>query len=210
MEQKEIDFKPYAKFLYEVGALAQTARTGFRHLGNWRQSVSEHLCRTAYIGFVLAHLEQERGETVNVGQVLENCLFHDLGEARATDLDYVSQKYSQTDELAAIKDAVKGLAFGDRIIRAFMEAEEKSTPESIITKDADNIELLCSLREIIDNGNKQAESWIAPIVKRLRTESAKKLATEVLTTSSDEWWYENKEDSYWVKGGKGHNDINNP
>lgn len=207
MEQ-ETNFKSYAKFFYEVGALAQTPRTGFRHLGGWRQSISEHLLRTTYIGFALAHLEEQRGEKVNIGQVIENCMFHDLGEARALDLDYISQKYSKTDELAAIKDSVKDLIFGDRILKAFMETEERTTIEGIIAKEADNIDLLCSLREIIDDGNKQAERWLPPLMKRLKTESGKGLAEALLSTDSDEWWYENKEDSYWVSGGKRKENVN--
>lgn len=107
MKRTKKSLKAYANFLFEAGVLARTPRAGFRHLGNWKQSVAEHLCRTAYVGFVLAHLEQEKGEEVSVEKVMECCLFHDFGEARAIDLDYISQKYSKTDELKAIQDAVK-------------------------------------------------------------------------------------------------------
>ncbi len=195
-------FKPYANFLYEVGVLARTQRSGFRHLRPWDQSISEHLCRTAYIGFVLAHLEQENGEKVDIGKVVECCLFHDLGEARAIDLDYISQKYSKTDELKAIQDAVKDLPFGPRIIQAFHEVEERSTKEGVISKDADQLELLCSLKEVMDSGNKLAETWIPPLKQRLRTKSAQDLFEAIMNTDSSEWWYENKKDDYWVKGGK--------
>lgn len=194
--------KPYVNFLFEVGVLNKTPRSGFRHLGGLDQSVSEHLCRTAYVGFVLAHLEKERGEKVDERKVLENCLFHDFGEARTADLDYISQKYSKTDELSAIKDAVKDLSFGERIINAFKETEGRTTPEGIIAKDADQIELLCTLREIIDNGNKQASDWIPPLLKRLKTQSAKEIARVMLKTAPNDWWFQNKEDEYWVTGGK--------
>lgn len=194
--------KPYANFLFEVGVLNRTPRTGFRHLGRFQQSISEHLCRTAYVGFVLAHLEIEKGEKLEIGKVLENCLFHDLGEARATDLDYVSKKYSKSDELRAIQDAVKGLPFGDRIINAFNETEERSTKEGIVAKDADNLELLLALKEIIDNGNLQAKDWIPPLLKRLKTDSAKKLAKVILRTNYNDWWFGNKKDEFWVRGGK--------
>lgn len=161
-----------------------------------------HLCRTAYVGFVLAHLEQERGEKIDIGKVVENCLFHDFGEARAIDLDYVSQKYSKTDELKAIQDAVRDLSFGKRIIAAFQETEERTTKEGIIAKDADQIELLCSLKEVIDNGNQQAKEWIPSLLKRLKTPSAQELAKVIVETNSNDWWFQNKEDEYWVSGGK--------
>ncbi|OGH46967.1 MAG: hypothetical protein A3A51_01155 [Candidatus Levybacteria bacterium RIFCSPLOWO2_01_FULL_39_10] len=192
--------KPYADFLFEVGALSRTPRSGFRHLGSFDQSISEHLLRTAYIGYVLAHLEKDKG--IDIGRVVENCMFHDLGEARALDLDYISQKYSQSDELAAIKDAVKGLSFGRKIVESFKETEINQTKEGIIAKDADQLELICSLKEIIDNGNSQAKDWIPHAVKRLKTKSAKSLAKEILRTNSNDWWFENKKDNYWVTGGK--------
>lgn len=196
------NLKPVANFLFEAGVLSKTPRSGFRHLDGWPQSVAEHLFRTSYIGFALAHLEKDRGEKISIEKVVENCLFHDLGEARAIDLDYISQKYSKTNELQAIKDAVKGLSFGPRIVKSFLEVEEKSTKEGIIAKDADQLELLCSLKEIMDTGNTQAAAWVAPLIKRLKTESGKALAEQILATDTNDWWYENKEDDYWVKGGK--------
>ena len=201
-EKPSTEYKKYANFLFEAGVLARTPRAGFRHLGSWRQSVAEHLFRTAYVGFTLANLEKEAGENIDIGKVLECCLFHDFGEARALDLDYISQKYSQSDELRAIQDAVKDLPFGQRIIDAFSETETRSTPEGAIAKDADQLELLLTLKEIMDNGNKQAVDWIGPTMQRFKTNSAKLLADEILKTSSDDWWFSNKSDNYWVTGGK--------
>ena len=202
MSKNKEKLKPYANFLFEAGVLARTPRSGFRHLGGWKQSIAEHLFRTAYVGFVLAHLEQEAGETVDIGKVVECCLFHDFGEARAIDLDYISQKYSKSDELKAIQDAVQDLPFGQRILKAFQETESRSTTEGVITKDADHLELPCTLKEITENGNKHAESWIPFLIKRLRTNSAKTLAEEILATDSNNWWFGDREDEYWIKGGK--------
>ena len=196
------NIKPYANFLFEVGVLNRTPRSGFRHLGGWRQSVSEHLLRTAYIGFVLAHFEDKKAENIDIRKILENCLFHDLGEARAIDLDYISQKYSKSDELKAIQDCVKDLSFGKLVVNSFKETEGRLTKEGIIAKDADQLELLCTLKELIDNGNKQAREWIPSLIKRLKTKSAKKLAKEIMKTNSNDWWFEDKKDKYWVEGGK--------
>ena len=41
------------------------------------------------------------------------CLFHDLVEARTGDLNYVSKKYVQADEVAAVNDMTVNLPFGD-------------------------------------------------------------------------------------------------
>lgn len=193
----------YANFLFEVGVLNRTPRAGFRHLGGWQQSVSEHLLRTTYTGYVLAHLEEKNGEKINIGRVVEICMFHDLGEARALDLDYISQKYSKTDEFAAISDAVKDLIFENKVVTAFKEEEDRTTIEGVIARDADQLELLVSLKEIIDDGSKVAAEWIPPLLKRLRTKSAKQLAKSILKTNSNDWWYQNKKDKYWTTGGKG-------
>ena len=201
-DKPQKNYKAFANFLFEAGVLARTPRSGFRHLGSWRQSVAEHLLRTTYVGFTLAHLERGKDDSIDIEKVLECCLFHDFGEARALDLDYISQKYSNSDELKAIKDAVKDLPFGQRVIEAFSETEKQSTKEGIIAKDADHLELLLTLKEIMDNGNQQAADWIGPAMKRFKTDSAKLLADEILNTGSDEWWFADKSDNYWVTGGK--------
>lgn len=56
----------------------------------------------------------------------------------------------------------------------------------------------------MDTGNKLAESWIQPLLKRLRTTLAQELAEEILSTDSNNWWYENIDANYWVIGGKDH------
>lgn len=200
--KKTLKLKPYAEFLFEVGVLERTPRSGFRHLGDWHQSVSEHLLRTSYIGYSLGHLEKEKDKSINVHRIVELCMFHDLAEARASDLDYINQKYSKTDELKAIEDAVGGLIFGKDIIDSFKESDAKITKEGIIAKDADQIELLCTLKEIMDNGNKEAKAWLPPLLKRLKTKTAQKLAKEILKTNSNDWWYKDKKGSYWITGGK--------
>jgi putative hydrolase of HD superfamily len=192
----------YANFLYEAGILNQTPRSGLRFLGGRRQSIAEHLCRTAYIGYLLSQMEIEKGQKVDIGNVLANCLFHDLGEARALDLDYVSQKYSKSDELQAIKDAVNQLSFGEKIIAAYLETEERSTTEGIIAKDADQLEFVCTLREIAADGNVEAETWIPTIVQRLRSESGKLIADQLLQTNPNEWWKIGVEQSHWLNGSK--------
>ena len=201
VEKSVGDLSPYANFFFEVGTLSRTPRSGFRHLGNWRQSVAEHLCRTAYIGFTIAHLELQKGVQVDIGGVVERCLFHDLGEARTGDLDYIGQKYARVNELRAVQDSVKNLPFGQRIIDAFTETEERSTPEGNVAKDADALELLCSLKEITDSGNPQAMSWTPSLLKRLRTRSAQELAEVILKTNSSDWCYGDRDDKYWIKGG---------
>lgn len=194
--------KPYVDFLYEVGILNMTLRSGFRHLGGWKQSIAEHTHRMLFIALILANFEKAKGKKIDTEKLLEMCMVHDFGEARALDLDWISQKYTQSDELRAIQDAVKDLPIGKRILDLYLEYKERKTPESIIVKEADHLELLLTLREIEENGNKQAKDWIKPLLKRLNTDISRKIAREIIKTSPTDWWYANKKDKYWIIGGK--------
>ncbi len=101
--------KNLANFLFEVGMLKRTPRTGFQFLGSGAESVAEHIFRTAMIGYTLARMD----EKADVGRVLQICLFHDIPEARTGDLNYMNKKYVKADEEKAIEDLARTLPFGD-------------------------------------------------------------------------------------------------
>lgn len=188
------DSKNIVNFLFEVGILAKTPRSGFHFLGSGEQSVAEHTHRTVYVGFVLAKLEGD----VDAEKVLKMCLFHDLAEARTSDLNYVHQKYAISNEHKAIKDLSDTLEFGEEMIKLLFEYKEKKTKEAKLAKDADQLELVLSLKEEIDTGNSRAKSWLPSALKRLNTKVAKNLAKKIIKTDSDEWWLGDKNDPYWV------------
>ncbi|MFA6094642.1 MAG: HD domain-containing protein [Candidatus Paceibacterota bacterium] len=191
--------KGIANFLYEVGMLSKTPRSWSSFLGSGSQSVAEHINRTVYIGYVLGSM---RGGSVNCDKIIKMCLFHDLSEARISDLNYVHQKYTVKKEHEATQDLIKTLAFGNDLEKTIAEYETRETEESILAKEADNLEFLVSLKEQVDVGNERARTWIPSTVKRLKTEEAKKLADAILSTESDEWWFGDKEDKWWVDRNK--------
>jgi putative hydrolase of HD superfamily len=184
-------------FLFEVGILAKTPRSGFHFLGTGAQTVAEHISRAVYIGFTLANLEG-----ADVGKVMKMCLFHDLGEARVSDLNYVHQMYVEKKERKAISDSAENLPFGKDIEDIIDEFEERKSQESIVAKDADNLEWILSLKEESDIGNKRADDWIVSAVKRLKTRSAQLIAKDVVKTDSNAWWFGDKHDSWWVSRDK--------
>jgi putative hydrolase of HD superfamily len=190
--------KDIANFLFEVGILSKTPRSGFHFLGTGNQSVSEHISRTVFIGYTLASLDK----TVDALKVLKMCLLHDLAESRVSDLNYVHQKYVERKEDKAIEDLAKTLPFGDDIQVTLKEYEERKTKEAILAKDADNLDWIISLKEQFDIGNTRAKDWINSAIKRLKTDVAKEIAKEILLTSSDKWWFGDKEDEWWVSRGK--------
>ena len=82
-------------FLFEVGMLKRTPRSGWQFLGSGTESVAEHSYRTAMIAFVLVRLD---GDGLDADRILRMALLHDLPEARTGDLNYMNQKYVHADE----------------------------------------------------------------------------------------------------------------
>lgn len=189
--------KETVNFLFEVGILSKTPRSGFYFLGSGQQSVAEHVNRVCYIGFALAHMAK-----VDVSKVLGMTLFHDVSETRISDLNYVHQKYTEKKEEAAVLDITSKLPFGNDIRNIIHEYEERESFEAKLAKDADNLELLLCLKEQADIGNQKALTWIPQLIQRLLTQQAKVLAETILATDSDEWWYGDKEDKWWVHRNK--------
>jgi len=187
--------KRMVEFMFEVGMLKKTPRTGYQFLGTGGESVADHSFRTAVIGYVLASMHPEADR----GKVILMCLFHDFPEARTGDHNYVNKKYVVVDEDKAIQDQVTGLPFGDEVSRLLREFNAIETLESRLSKDADQLDLILELKEQLDLGNRHAEEWLSFALKRLLTESGKRLASEIMTTERDSWWFDKKTD-WWING----------
>jgi putative hydrolase of HD superfamily len=187
--------KQLTNFLFEVGMLKKTPRTGYQFLGSGSESVAEHSFRTAVIGYLLS--QQEPG--ADTYKITLMCLIHDFHEARTGDHNYVNKKYVRVDEDKAIRDLAEGLPFGDDIISLTREFNEGKSLEALISRDADQLDLILELKEQQDLGNRSAKDWLGYAFKRLQTESAKRLAEEVMNTTYTDWWFEKKSD-WWVNG----------
>jgi putative hydrolase of HD superfamily len=192
------DTSNIADFLFEVGILSKTPRSGFYFLGSGSQSVAEHLNRVTFIGYVLAKMYPEADEN----KIIKMCLFHDLAEGRTSDLNYIHQKYAKADENKALTDIANSVPFGGEIKTLVEERNGGETLESKLAKDADQIEWILSLKEQSDTGNNRANTWIPSALKRIKTEKAQQLAEIIINTKSDNWWFGDKEDSWWVNRNK--------
>jgi putative hydrolases of HD superfamily len=186
------------EFLFEVGMLKRTPRSGWQFLGSGSESVADHAFRTTLITFALARLDG----TVNGDRAVLLALVHDLPEARTGDLNYMNQKYVTADEAQAEGDLTRGLPFGDELSGLLEEYRAESTPEAVLAHDADQLELLLSLKEERDAGNPQADEWIPFVLRRLRSATARELAEQVLSGHSADWWFD-RSSPWWVRGGKG-------
>lgn len=198
--KSNIKEKQVVNFMFEVGILARTPRSGFHFLGTGDQSVAEHINRVCFIGYMLA-LEDGK---VDISKVLQMCLLHDISESRISDLNYVHQKYVERKESSAHKDMTDSIPFGYKLFDLITEYEDRKSPESILVKDADNIEWILALKEELDTGNTRALKWIKPAIKRLKLPYAKKLADVIMKTDSNDWWFDEKsqKNKWWVNRNK--------
>ena len=190
-----MELKAIADFLFEVGMLKRTPRSGFQFLGTGRETVAEHSLRCAVIGYALARMSDLPTE-----KVVLMCLFHDLVEARTGDLNYVNKKYVRADEEAALSDMTQDLPFGDEIRSLTGEFNDRTTTEAELAQDADQIEMILQLKELGDLGNRYAKDWINAAMNRLRTECGKYMARSILNTDFSAWWFKEKDDRWWVEG----------
>ena len=189
--------KEIANFLFEVGMLNKTPRTGFQFLGSGKESVAEHILRTLFIGYSLCKLDPSVDEL----KVLRMCLVHDLPEARTGDMNYMYKKYVTVDEEKAVRELTENLPFGDEIKSVLAEFNEKKTRESLLAHDADQLGLILLLKEYRDLGNKYSQEWLNYAVRRLCTDEGRELADSILRTDWTQWWFRDKSD-WWVNGNR--------
>lgn len=185
-----------ANLIFEVGMLNRTPRSGFAFLGSGKQTVSEHSFRMLHVAWLLARISDERVDELHL------MMFHDLPETRTGDFNYVNHKYDHVDEDKLYGDLEGDLPFGKEVVALVREFEARSTPEARLANDADQLELIASLKEQLDLGNTHASDWIPSALARLKTAAGRQLADEILATPSDGWWFGDKHDQYWVDRGK--------
>ena len=173
------DIDPVVDFLFEVGVLAKTPRSWCAFLGSGQQTVAEHINRVVYIGFCLGHMNGK----VDVGRIMQMCQFHDVSESRISDLNYVHQKYTERLEEKAESDLIKSLPFGNKIEEILNEYHERKTYESMLVKDADNLELLISLKEQIDIGNNIKIITIKITIIIITKTNNMKIIAKIITTT---------------------------
>ncbi len=177
--------KNIAELLFEAGILKNIPRTGYQFLKSGKESVAEHSFMTAFIGFVMSRIETD----VDALKLLSMCIVHDLAEARTGDLNYVNKKYCESDETKALKDTVGDLPFGKSITDLADEFNTGDSKEACLAYDADQLSFILELKSLSDLGYKQPEKWLPSVIERLRTDTGKELAKEIMKTEQDSWWY---------------------
>jgi putative hydrolase of HD superfamily len=175
------------RYLYEVGQLKLSKRTGWWHAGVPEpESIAEHTFRTAVIGYVLAVLEQA---DPNLTATL--CLFHDVIETRTGDIPNVAKAYvTHEPDVRIAADQVGGMpaALRDAILGAVGRFVDQDSPEALLARDADRLECLMQAREYEHQGFRNTRPWMESSMAKLRSRTARLLAERSLTMPPDEWW----------------------
>lgn len=192
-QNRKNQLQALANFVYEIGILNRTPRSGLWFLGSGHQSVAEHAHRTTLIAYILAELTPK----VDKYKMLLMALFHDLAEGRTSDLNHIHQKYGRLDETKALEDIASILPFGNEMKKIYQEYKDKKSIESQLVKDADHIDWIASLCEETARGNQKAKVWIKIAIKRLKTSAGKTLGNHIVKTHPDDWWF-NPKDPWFI------------
>lgn len=178
-----VDLARLTEFFYEFGQLRHLPRSGYAFLGSGHESVAEHVCRTTAIAWALARLTGANAE-----RAMLMALFHDLGEARTGDQNYVNRRYVDTREREAVADAVNGTGLEHDVLPLWDEHEARHTPEARLVRDADQLDLLLNLKRELELGNPQAAAWMDAVEARLLTDVGRELAMTIRAGTHTDWW----------------------
>ncbi len=178
--------KQIINFLFELGSLRKIVRAHRQSFltDDLSDNIASHSHRVTAIGYFLA-----KAEGANVEKVLTMCTFHDAGESRSGDQNWVHKKYVKVFEDEILEDQFKTIDKDGALYGIMNEYEERETLESKIAKDADKLDQMLLVKEYIMRGNQEAPNWI----KRKKpdmfySQTAKDLFIELLETDPSEWW----------------------
>lgn len=180
--------KPLVNFLFELGMLKKIAHAGSKFAGvKHPDTLAEHTCRSAQIGYFLAIAENANPEKVSA-----MCLMHDIAEIRVGDAHRIAQRYLDMPpaEKKAFNEQIKSLppAASKRLKALWYEFQEQKTLESWVARDSDLLETILQAKEYLDTGFKAAQRWLKNGGQYLKTATAKQLFKEITKTQFTDWW----------------------
>lgn len=179
--------KKIVHLLFEGMHLKQVKHEWVRLAGvQFPDSVAEHSCNAAQIGFVLAHIEW-----ADPHKVASMLIWHDLAETRIGDFHKVGARYipnKKEIEKQVMKDQLEWISCGWAIQSLFDEYEERETLEGKVAKDADYLEMAFQAKIYVEQGHVVAQDRIDNVVRALKTQGAKQLREEMVVSDSSDWW----------------------
>lgn len=145
----------------EASTLKRLPRAGWLMRGVPHvESVADHSYATTLVALALA-------EALNLERVLTIAALHDLAEVRLTDLPASAQRLIPEEvkrqaEATAMGDLLAVLPGAERLVAAWHEFEDASSPEGRLVRDADKIEMMVQCLRYEQTGVRSlAEFWAA-------------------------------------------------
>lgn len=195
MAKRDIDF------LFEIGSLRNVPRAWQQVLTGKVQNISEHIFRTAMIGWIIAVAEK-----ADVSKVIKMCLIHDIAESRVSDISFMHRDYVTRHEKLAETHVFQDTILEKEALALLREYNDRKSLEAKIVKDADNMDCDLELKELARIGDSAAVSMQKDHrhiirAKKLYTKSARKMWDEIQKTDPNAWHQvlTNK----WIKNSKG-------
>lgn len=180
------DLSAVARFLYEVGTLKNTARTGWWMAGvKQPESVAEHSWRTSLIASIIAKLEG-----ADPARAAFLAVWHDTQESRTGDVNHLGKRYSPAaDPETVTADQTAGMPelLASTLQELVAEYEGKDSAEAVCARDADKLECMLQGLEYKAQGYAGAQRWIDNSRARLTTETGRSLAEELLGQGPLDW-----------------------
>lgn len=181
MKKRDVDF------LFEIGRMRFSERSWSRLFNTSVANDTEHTLRVLWLALLISRMEKKGNEE----KIMKIALVHDIGESRTGDTDYLSRQYVEQKEDLAIKDMLTETHFEKDFIKFWKELEKRSSIESKIVKDADNLDIDFELveqrecnEELVEYKTKKREELL---YNHLFTESAKKLWTKIHKSKPHNW-----------------------
>ena len=101
------------------------------------------------------------------------------------------------DENKAVSHLCESVPFGNDLGEILAEYKSRSSLEAQLAHDADQLDLLLSLKEQTDLGNSHADEWVPHLLKRLYSDAARSLAETIQRRDHKDWWFRDHEE-WWT------------
>ena len=194
MAKRDIDF------LFEIGSLRNVPRAWQQVLTGKVQNISEHIFRTAMIGWIIAVAEK-----ADVSKVIKMCLIHDIAESRVSDISFMHRDYVTRHEKLAETHIFQNTILEKEAQILLKEYDDRKSLEAKIVKDADNMDCDLELKELAKIGDSAAvgmrDHRHIIRAKKLYTKTAKRMWDEIQKVDPNAW--HQILTSKWVKNNKG-------
>jgi putative hydrolase of HD superfamily len=174
-----------ASLLDQVNLLKRLPRTGWLLAGVADpESVAEHTCAVGILALFLAEAinEDPQGQgltgQLDVGRVVALALIHDLAESVLTDLpkrttELLGEDVKHQAEERVMADLTAHLPAGHRYQALWREYDAGSTPEALLVKDADKLDMVHQALQYAKRGHRgldefwQDHHWNYPLSQAL-------------------------------------------